>query len=308
MNSPTPQVSVLIAAYRAADTLPRAVASALGQRKVSVEVIIVDDASPDDTFAVVKRLADGPCVTGLRLSRNSGPAAARNLALSHARGQWIAVLDADDELTPDRMSHMLDLARQTGADVILGNLMVQTNDGPGPFLSSPTHPVRWSLQDYVKGNLAAANSPTFGYLKPLIRRAFLVRHGIAYDDTLRNGEDFHLILSCLAVGAGVWFSPAPDYIYHRHAASVSHRADPSHMTALAHADRAVATRLADPVARTLMLRRARAIARLASAETALAALREGHPRVAATALLHHPTALVRFTRQLAQALGNRFQP
>jgi DTW domain-containing protein YfiP len=80
------------------------------------------------------------------------------------------------------------------------------------------------------------------------------------------------------------------------------------MAALARADRTAAARLTDPVARALMLRRARIIARLATAEAALAALRDGHPRSAVTTLLHHPAALGRFTRQLAQPLGNRLQP
>jgi succinoglycan biosynthesis protein ExoO len=313
VSGDTPQVSVIIAAWCAERTLPHAVASALGQTGVRVEVIVVDDASGDDTFACAQSLAEDPRVRAFRQSTNAGPAAARNLAMSHARAPWVAVLDADDLMRPDRLSGMLALARTAQADVVLGNLTEVTGRSDsiesartGPvFLTTPDQPVRWDLPSYIEGNLEGGNGRTLGYLKPLLSTGFLARHKIRYDETLRNGEDFHLILSCLAVGARVWFSPAPDYLYFRHDGSVSHRANPEHMRVLATADRTFAAGQADARVRGLMHRRIRQIERLGTAETIMAALRERRAGTALGELIRQPAAFPRLVRQLGQALRKR---
>jgi succinoglycan biosynthesis protein ExoO len=313
MTTSAPQVSIIIAAWRAAQTLPIAVASALAQTGVEVEVIIVDDASPDDTFAVAQGLAQDNRVRALRMPINGGPSAARNLALSQARAPWIAILDADDQMRPDRISTMMALARERGAAVVLGNLTEVSADparfaAGQTFITMPNQPVEWDLRTYIRGNLAAANARTLGYLKPMIDRDFLNRHKIRYDESLHNGEDFHLILACFAAGARVWFSPAPDYIYIRGAGSVSHRSDPAHMTALVAADRAYAARLSDSTARRLLQRRVRQLTHLGNAETIISALRDRRPIAALWELLRHPRSVPRLIRQLSQALHKRIYP
>jgi succinoglycan biosynthesis protein ExoO len=76
----------------------------LGQTDPRVEVLVIDDASTDDTVAIATEIArqDGR-VHVLRNRVNSGPAAARNKGLRQARGDWIALLDADDMLLPHRL-------------------------------------------------------------------------------------------------------------------------------------------------------------------------------------------------------------
>lgn len=313
MPGAAPEVSVIIAAWCAGRTLSQAVGAALAQTGVAVEVIIVDDASPDDSFAVAEGLADDPRVRAFRLDSNQGPAAARNLALEHASAPWIAVLDADDLMRPERLSRMLALAHAAPADVVLGNLteIIGHSDHPdaarieGTFLPSLDRPTCWDLHSYVMGNLEGGDGKTLGYLKPLISNAFLKRNQVRYTETLRNGEDFHLVLSCYAAGARVWFSPAADYLYFRHDASVSHRADPAHLDCLVAADRSFAAQQADPQLRQLMQKRIRQIERLGTAETVMAALRERRAGRALATLLGNPAALPRLARQLSQAVRKR---
>jgi glycosyltransferase involved in cell wall biosynthesis len=92
------KISVVIPAYNSAAYLAEAIASVRAQTRAVDEIIVVDDGSADDTAAVAETL-------GVRLLRqpNTGPSAARNLALREARGEWIAFLDADDQWTPDKL-------------------------------------------------------------------------------------------------------------------------------------------------------------------------------------------------------------
>lgn len=130
MTLSAPEVSFVVAAYNAADTIRRAILSALAQERVDLEVIVVDDCSTDGTSAVVEEIAD-PRVRLLRLAKNRGPGGARNAGLEAARGNWIAILDADDTITANRLSRMIDLATTAGAEIAVDNIDVANLDEIG---------------------------------------------------------------------------------------------------------------------------------------------------------------------------------
>src|SRR5258706_15592076 len=95
-----PSISVVIPAYRAAKTIGRAIASVIAQTHGVLEVLVIDDGSPDDVSAATERF--GAAVTVIR-KENGGAASARNLGIERARGDWIAFLDADDYWHPDKL-------------------------------------------------------------------------------------------------------------------------------------------------------------------------------------------------------------
>jgi glycosyltransferase involved in cell wall biosynthesis len=221
MDDPTIRVSVVMPAYNAAATIGRAIASALRQTESRLEVIVVDDASTDGTAAVAQRVATRDRrVHVVELDANCGAGAARNQALAQARGEWVALLDADDEFVPHRLQHLLVAAEQCGADVVSDNLLLC--QGPGehvgvPMISPHAIPVaRWmSAAEFVAGNVGSRYTPrvSYGFLKPLIRRGFLNRNDIRYEERNRFGEDFLLSLSCLLSGARWWLMPDTLYRY-----------------------------------------------------------------------------------------------
>ncbi|HEX4891532.1 MAG TPA: glycosyltransferase, partial [Alphaproteobacteria bacterium] len=98
-----PGVSVIIPAYNAAGTLRRAVNSVFSQHHPVLELIIVDDASSDDTPDLIRTM-DHPKLRYIRLARNGGVSNARNQGIEAAKGELIAFLDADDEWLPNKIS------------------------------------------------------------------------------------------------------------------------------------------------------------------------------------------------------------
>ncbi|MBX6740669.1 MAG: glycosyltransferase [Acetobacteraceae bacterium] len=101
-----------------------AIASALGQTCHEIEVIAVDDGSTDCSWDVITRCAvQDARVVPLRMARNNGPAAARNIAIARATGRWLALLDADDALMPERLSAMVERAEAWDADLLADNLL-----------------------------------------------------------------------------------------------------------------------------------------------------------------------------------------
>jgi glycosyltransferase involved in cell wall biosynthesis len=103
----SPLVSVVIPTHNYGRFLPDAVASVRAQGVPGIEILVVDDASTDDTAAVLAGLA-GPDLRALQ-SGGQGVSAARNLGIELARGRYLAFLDADDRWTPAKLQRQLEL-------------------------------------------------------------------------------------------------------------------------------------------------------------------------------------------------------
>ena len=103
-----PILSIIIPTYNRPHLLPRAVNSALAQTVEDIEVIVVDDASPQPV-----QLPDHPKLRIIRLPINSGGAAALNIGARAARGRWITYLDDDDKLLPHMVKVSLEALAKT---------------------------------------------------------------------------------------------------------------------------------------------------------------------------------------------------
>lgn len=203
-----PQVSILIAAYNAEETLERAVLSAAAQT-LPVEIIVVDDASRDGTAALAERLCRClPRAQVLRQARNAGPAAARNRAIEASIAPWVTVLDADDHMAPERLARLLAEAEEAGIDFLADDPYRVTSEhdaAPRQRLwgREDFGHVDLSLAQFVAANMHGARGQRseLGFIKPLMRRAFLDRHGLRYAESMRLGEDYFLYAEALAAGA-----------------------------------------------------------------------------------------------------------
>jgi glycosyltransferase involved in cell wall biosynthesis len=126
--SDTLTFSIVIPVYNRAALVRRAIASCLVQRHPSFEVIVVDDGSTDRTPASVSEIGDHRVRLFVQ-PENRGVSAARNLGASHARGEWIVLLDSDDELTPDALE-LIDAEARSAPDEVQGlRFMCRLDDG-----------------------------------------------------------------------------------------------------------------------------------------------------------------------------------
>ena len=105
---------MIVPAYNASAHIRDAIRSALDQTHDSLEVLVVDDGSTDDTAAVVERIARGDGRVRLIRQANAGVAAARNAGIAAARGLYVAPLDADDLWYPEKLAAQVDRMEQGG--------------------------------------------------------------------------------------------------------------------------------------------------------------------------------------------------
>ena len=108
------KVSIVIPSYNSSSYIMDAVKSALNQTYDNLEVIIADDASTDDTCAMIRKIRD-PRVKLIERTENGGAAAARNSAIRAATGRYIGFLDSDDYWLPDKLSKQIGKMREEAA-------------------------------------------------------------------------------------------------------------------------------------------------------------------------------------------------
>lgn len=184
MSPHTPLVSVVIPCYAQAHLLPVAIESALAQEGPSVEVIVVDDGSPDDVRAVVDRYA------GVRYARqhNQGLSAARNTGLRKSSGEYVLFLDADDRLLPGAIAAGLAcFADHPESAFVYGDFRFMSEDGR-PLRRRERRPLDVDLYGgmLIRNHIEMTSTVLF-------RRDILEREG-AFDESLRSAEDYDLLL------------------------------------------------------------------------------------------------------------------
>ncbi|HZC29125.1 MAG TPA: glycosyltransferase [Gaiellaceae bacterium] len=196
-----PLVTVLIATHDDAQYLREAVDSVLRQTFDDLELLVVDDASTDETPELLDAI-DDPRLRVLRNDAQLGLAASLNRGLEHAQGRYLARLDADDIALPQRLERQLEQMDATGV-AALGSAILDI-DAEGHRGREHRMPVgrvavRWH---------ALFSSPFF-HPTVLVDGDVLDRHGLRYDVSFRESEDYDLWTRLLATGAEGGNVPEP---------------------------------------------------------------------------------------------------
>lgn len=122
-----PLLSVIVPVYRVETYLDRCLASLTGQTYENIEILLVDDGSPDGSGAICDAWAEKDRRVQVIHQENAGGGAARNAALDRVRGEIIAFVDSDDYIAPDMFDHLFGLL-QTGADIAECAYLETTDD------------------------------------------------------------------------------------------------------------------------------------------------------------------------------------
>ncbi|MDJ1006304.1 MAG: glycosyltransferase [Paracoccaceae bacterium] len=306
-----PAVSVVMANRNGAAHLEAAMRSVLRQTLTALELIVIDDASTDESPAIIARVAvDDDRVVALTSPARGGPGAARNLGLARARGQWVSVVDADDLVHPRRLERLVAAAEAQGASVVADDLIHFSTDAPAAAArlfsgARFDRPRALGLSGLLDDDFAGAPNH-IGYVKPLALRRAL--EPIGYREDLMVGEDFDLLLRLAAAGHPLTVLPGAWYLYRRHPASVSHRLDPAHAAAMVRAMKDFAA-AAGPFDREVTAALDRRIARMEAGAQEAAVL--GHLRArryaaAAAGLIGKPSSARPVLATTADAARRRF--
>lgn len=189
-------VTIIIPAYNAFNFLERAVKSALTQDFVK-EIIIVEDGSQDDTYQLALRLEEKYDLVQVQTHENrvnKGLAATRNRGLEFATGDWIQVLDADDELMPGKIASQLSIVKPNSTFVVGNSLDIYTD---GRITKRSFYEDNWKGLIVGKFGISSANLFNRKAIEPLG----------GFDGKLRTSEEYDLMFRLMKEGNMPVFDP-----------------------------------------------------------------------------------------------------
>lgn len=196
------QVSTVIPTYNSEDYLERAFASAIEQKGVTFEIIIVDNNSTDGTVALAEKLRlQHPKLVRVGHEPKQGSAAARNHGVRLAEGEWIQFLDSDDVLLPGKLQRQLTLVDDS-VDWVTGASIRRSITGERTVSTINSDPWKGLVHN---GGVGDTNSN-------LIRRDIYVCVG-GQDEEMSNGVDTYLYFRLLKEGARCIPDNEPGAIY-----------------------------------------------------------------------------------------------
>jgi succinoglycan biosynthesis protein ExoU len=210
-------IAVIIAAYNSENTIGRAIESVINEGNVK-QIIIVDDCSSDNTFEIAKCYKNqNDKVSVYSTSTNSGPSKARNIALNKATCDWVTVLDSDDYIESGRFKKLLSYS--DGYELIADDQYRvyehdKTTEKTEMLGAKQCFPVTISLAEFIESNITKEGQyrKELGFIKPIIKLDFLLKHRLTYQETMRLGEDYELYCRCLALGAKLKLIEASGYV------------------------------------------------------------------------------------------------
>ena len=199
-------VSVIMAAYNAGAYIEKALEGVFAQSYADFQLIVVDDASTDNTGELLDK-QDDPRLLVLRNDTRSGAAFSRNRAIQKARGKYVAVLDADDFWHPDKLAAQVCFLEAHKRAVAVGTYAYETDEEGKPLkkLLFPTDPERVKCSTFFRCSIVHSSI--------VIKRSFLVDKNLWYNPDFKNAHDFELWSRAVFCGA---FHQLPEYLtYYR---------------------------------------------------------------------------------------------
>jgi Glycosyltransferases involved in cell wall biogenesis len=171
-------ISVIIPAYNCRDFICRAVDSVLAQNIDDLEILVINDASPDDVeFVVRERYGVDARVRVIRHAENKKQGAARNTGLEQAVKEYVFFLDSDDWLEEDALRTLRGIAAHSRADIVAGGVQKAWADGTispyhaHAFACTGGREALWYLAEYYVGSLV---------WNKMYRRRFLMKNSLRF--------------------------------------------------------------------------------------------------------------------------------
>ena len=231
-----PEISVIVPVYRAEAFLKKCADSVLSQTFSDLELILVEDGSPDGSGRLCDELAAGDPRVRVFHKENGGVSSARNLGMAEAKGTYLAFSDADDWLPPDALERMHTALKNAGADSAGGSHFLAETDGstqiePGALPAGIYGPeeIRTGIVDRLLGErMGRPGEVLNGFIWRFLFSRDIVRdHDITFDGAYLEDELFLMEYFCYTQKLAMIDEPV--YYYLQNPVSVTRRYLPDYM-------------------------------------------------------------------------------
>ncbi|MDD3415813.1 MAG: glycosyltransferase family 2 protein [Lachnospiraceae bacterium] len=191
------KVSIIIPVYNAERYLKETLLSVIKQKFQNFEIVAVNDGSRDGTYKILSEFSRQDKRIKIINKDNTGVSDTRNQGIQNASGEYVCFLDADDYLSPNYLEHMLHVAEQNNADMVVCNYI--------SFRGIPVFQDRIVEAEpvYNSDTLVQAGILTSAWTK-LIKTSTLSNNDIWFDKNMTFGEDLFFCWKAFIASENVW--------------------------------------------------------------------------------------------------------
>jgi glycosyltransferase involved in cell wall biosynthesis len=216
-NFKYPMVSIIMPAYNCEKYIHNAIRSVINQSFTDWELIVVDDGSTDNTPRVVQEFVDSR-ILFFRHEKNRGAGAARNTAIAKAHGEWGALLDADDMWDIQRLSKLVEVAKNYPHSLVADDIWNCLSGKNGDILPWKTCFSNKGFSKLLKNVSVSGVEPQvfikyeLGLIKPIFPLKIIKQLKISYSN-LVNSHDMEFYMQCFKYGLRLYVLNEPLYYY-----------------------------------------------------------------------------------------------
>ena len=215
-----PLVSVIVPAYNAAKRVAGTLRSIIEQDYENLEIIVVNDASTDDTLNVAEQTlkTSGRAYKVITHEKNSGESASRNTGIDASAGEFICFCDGDDLFERNSVSILWELIQRYNCEISFGSTLDRFEDGrpdePHPLTSDLTQPITGEQAAFMKIFKRGFMTHVCAMM---YRKNFLNEKSLRFTPGVTRGADIEFAIKSLCRAERVCFTSEPVYVYVYHA-------------------------------------------------------------------------------------------
>lgn len=217
------KISVIVPVYNAEQYLNQCIDSILNQTLDSFELILLNDGSKDGSGAICDEYAEKYDNVSVYHLENGGPARARNIGISKAKGEYIGFVDSDDYIDEKMYEVLFSESQERNADIVMCTYSIKSENET--VLCNMNYEAYYdsdSMKELILRYSSTDHNGLFSVCNKIFRRQLIVDNRLVFDEQLIRAEDAWFVFDCLKCAKKVSFINEPFYYYRQVETSTMH--------------------------------------------------------------------------------------
>jgi len=216
-----PKVSFIVPVYNTQEFLPRCLDSLLGQTCLDIEVVVVNDGSPDDSAAIIGKYACKDSRVCVVEKSNGGLSSARNAGMDVARGDIIDFVDSDDYVEPNLAEFLVDAFAREHPEIVVFGAVCEPTEMASKRIKQLLSPEARTFESFDPALLFSANAQPYVW-RAAYSRGLIERESLRFAENVRFAEDVVFQFESYPLSARTVLAPEKLYHYVMQEKSLTH--------------------------------------------------------------------------------------